>query len=125
MINGLQQYQVSGPVILGGDIHEHWAAHLHAGPGATQGPIIASEFCCTSITSRAFGGLTSAEIMALNPHVQFSARQQRGYGLATLSPERLQVQMRVIDDVFKEWPSVGTAAQFEVAQGSPRMRRVS
>lgn len=124
LMNGLTQHQVSGPVILGGDIHEHWAAHLHAGPGLTQGPIVAPEFCCTSITSRAFGGLSSAEIMALNPHVQFSARQQRGYGLVNLTPERLQVQMRVIDDVFKEWPTVSTAAQFEVAPGNPRMRRL-
>lgn len=124
LIQGLQTHAVSGPVILGGDIHEHWAAHLHAGPGATQGPIVAPEFCCTSITSRAFGGLTSAEIMALNPHVQFSARQQRGYGLITLTPQAAQVQMRVIDDVFKEWPSVSTAAQFEVAAGNLHMRRV-
>lgn len=65
-----------------------------------------------------------AKIKTLNPHVQFSARQRRAYGLLTLTPECLQVQMRVIDDVFKEFPNVDAAAQFEVTRGNTRMLRL-
>ena len=62
--------------------------------------------------------------MILNPHVQSSARQQRGYGLFTLTPERLQVRMRVTDDVFKGFPNLDAAAEFEVIRGNTRMQHL-
>ena len=43
----------ANPVVIGGDVHAHWVADLKPDFDDPRSPVVASEFCGTSITSRA------------------------------------------------------------------------
>lgn len=96
-------------VLLGGDLHQNYVCNVHADPEAAPergNPIVASEFCSTSITSRS--GTTQAKVDAIaahNPQVLYARCEERGYGLADITPERWTSELRAVAN-----PCVPTAA---------------
>lgn len=126
LIDTIVNYQIRNPMILGGDIHQNWVANVHQNPYDATSPIIASEFCGTSITSRNDIALDKAsKIVASNPHCLFNNTQLRGYGVAEVTPERTTVALRVVDDVTREDSTVSTLASFVVDRGRPQIRATS
>ena len=64
--------------------------------------MLASEFCGTSISSRA--GTTQDKVDAIarhNPHVLLARCEERGYGLADITPTRWTTTLRVLDDPLR------------------------
>ncbi len=116
ILNTLEAAQVSNPVIWGGDIHQNWAAHVHRQVEDNTGPVIAPEFCVTSITTASFGGFTAREMQELSPHCVYTDRHARGYAMAHITPERLSVRFRHVD---LHANTVRTAAHLTVNPGSP------
>jgi alkaline phosphatase D len=116
--------RASNPVLLGGDVHENWVGHVLADAGDAGSAPVATEFCGTSITARTTGAAKTAERLAENPHFVFADAQRKGYGLAEFSPERMQVTLRVVDNVEARNTRVETLAAFSVASGKPRIERV-
>ncbi|MDD2546292.1 MAG: alkaline phosphatase D family protein [Burkholderiaceae bacterium] len=111
-------------VLLGGDIHQNYVCQVRAAGAppdtASPGAVIASEFCGTSLTSRS--GSTQAQVDAIvrqNPHVLLARCEQRGYGLADLTPQRWTTHLRVLDDPLQEDSSARTLARFVVEEGRP------
>ncbi len=117
LLEGVQARRVPGVVVLGGDVHSHYVADLRADFDDAKAPVLATEFCGTSITSQ---GLPQARLDAAlpwNPHVKYGRSDERGYMHFTLDAKRLQVQVRVLDDVLKEDSGIRTAARFVVEAG--------
>jgi alkaline phosphatase D len=113
------------PVILGGDVHANWVCDVKRAFEDPRSPVIATEFCGTSITSPSgWNAARVARVAADNPHVRFADSERRGYLLADLGGERLRARLRVVDDVRKTAPAISTLAEFEVADGRAGAHRV-
>ncbi|AVS64018.1 alkaline phosphatase [Paracidovorax avenae] len=105
-------------VFLGGDIHQNYVCEVR-GP-APDGPILASEFCGTSISSRA--GTTQERVDAiarLNPHVLLARSDLRGWGLADVTPQRWTTVLRTVDDPLRPDSACATLARFVVEDRRP------
>ena len=107
-------------VLLGGDIHQNYVCKVLADAERPDAPVLASEFCGTSISSRA--GTTQDKVDAIarhNPHVLLARCDQRGYGLADITPTRWNTQLRTIDDPLRADSGIATLARFVVEDGRP------
>ena len=81
-------------VCLGGDVHRHVAARLRTDPADPRSPVVASEFVCSSLTSRGASEAASALVLRSNPDLLHVRGDERGYMLIDLTPQRMEVEMR-------------------------------
>ncbi|MEI2677015.1 MAG: alkaline phosphatase D family protein [Burkholderiaceae bacterium] len=119
LLGTVAERQVPGVVVLGGDVHAHVVADLKADFDRPDGPTVATEFCGTSISSQ---GMPQDRIDAarpFNPHIHLSRGDQRGSMLFTLDANRLQVALRVVENVKDPASPVRTGAEFAVEAGRP------
>lgn len=123
LLASLQRHRVANPVLLGGDVHENWVGQVKADYGRADSADLGVEFCGTSITSRAGETQPVAERLAENPHFLHADGSARGYGLADFSPDRLEVALRVVDDVTRPDAAVATQARFVVRAGERKVVR--
>lgn len=117
----VQQIAQSAPrnsVLLGGDIHQNYVCAVplqaHLAPDKAN-PVIASEFCGTSISSRS--GTTQAKVDAVvahNPQVLFARCEERGYGLAEITPQRWNTELRAVANPLRADSPIYTLAKFTV-----------
>ena len=107
------------PLVIGGDIHSFWATQLKTDFNQPRSRTVASEFVCTSMTSRGIPGAIIRHATDDNPHVMLAEQRYRGYGLARLSAASCRVDLRALDSVATRSPSVRTLARFEVMPGRP------
>ncbi|MFT4240789.1 MAG: alkaline phosphatase D family protein [Acidovorax sp.] len=115
LLQSLARHTPRNTVLLGGDIHQNYVCELRAQP---ESPVLASEFCGTSISSRS--GTTQDKVDAIarhNPHVLLARCDERGYGLADITPARWTTQLRVLDDPLRADSGARTLARFVVEDG--------
>ena len=122
-IAALQRQRVANPVLLGGDVHENWVGHVKEDYDRPDSPSIGTEFCGTSITSRAAADSRLGERLAENPHFVFADAHRRGYGVAEFTPGRLAVALRAVDDVTRRDAGIETLARFTVQAGRAVVER--
>jgi alkaline phosphatase D len=123
MLGIVDARKVPGVVVLGGDVHSHVVADLKADYDRSSAPVIATEFCGTSISSP---GLPQDRIDAarpFNPHIHHSRGDQRGTMRFTLDAQSMQVELRVVDDVADPLSAVRTDARFAVDSERPGAQR--
>jgi alkaline phosphatase D len=126
LLNTIRDQRVANPVILGGDVHLNWVANVHLDPYNVRSPLIASEFCGTSITSRNEGSQKKAEKhQDDNPHCLLVNKAKRGYGVLELNGEQAIVRLRVTDDVARLDSGISTLASFRVVNGKPGPKQIS
>ena len=82
-------------------------------------PIVAAEFCGTSITSQGGGKKLVQSIRGANPHIRFADGSKRGYVLLDFGRDRLEARLRVLDAVTRQDAAISTAASFTVLAGRP------
>lgn len=120
LLASVAQQQPRNTVLLGGDIHQNYVCQVWGNaaiPPAKKAStrLLASEFCVTSISSKA--GTTQAKVDAIrshNPHIVMSACEQRGYGLADITPQQWTTHLRVIADAADPQSPVSTQASWIV-----------
>ena len=121
LLQSLARHAPRNSVLLGGDIHQNYVCKVQsdaAGGQPSRPEVIASEFCGTSISSRA--GTTQDKVDAIarhNPHVLLARSDQRGYGLADITPQRWTTTLRVVDDPLRADSGASTQALFVVEDG--------
>lgn len=123
LIDDISKHAPNGPLVLGGDIHLNWVAHVHRDPVDVSTPVVASEFCGTSITSRS--GRSEARTLEAvngNPHCVYSNAAYRGYGLVDITPKSATVTLRAVRDVKDENSEIFDLKRFEVEAGSPQIK---
>jgi alkaline phosphatase D len=119
LLDTVAQRQVPGVVVLGGDVHANYVADLKADFDDAAAPVIATEFCGTSITSL---GQQQARVDAargFNPHIRYARSEERGYMRFALDAKQLKVQVRVIDNALDPASGITTAARFVVDAARP------
>ncbi|MFN9727904.1 alkaline phosphatase D family protein [Acidovorax sp.] len=119
LLQSVSAHRPRNTVLLGGDIHQNYVCRVHAEALRADSQVLASEFCGTSISSRA--GTTRDKVDAiarLNPHVLLARPDQRGYGLADITPARWTTTLRVVLDPMRADSGIATQARFVVEDGS-------
>ena len=106
-------------VVLGGDVHANYVADLKLDFDDAKSPVVATEFCGTSITSEGMAQSRIDAALPFNPHIRYGRADQHGYTRFTLDAKTLQAQLRVVDDVLDPASAIRTAAGFVVEAGTP------
>ena len=120
LLQSVQRHHPRNTVLLGGDIHQNYVCNVHAPGAGGDRPVLASEFCGTSISSRA--GTTQDKVDAIarhNPHVLLARCEERGYGLADITPEQWTTTLRAVDNPLDPHSSAHTLARFVVQDRKP------
>lgn len=118
VLAALEKHAVPNPVVLGGDLHATVVAdiHRHRDPAS---PIIASEFCGTSMTAQGSAAAVNDARTRHNPHVHFADMSRRGYLTCEFTPRELRAAIRVVDSVKAPTSRVETQRRFVVEAGRP------
>jgi alkaline phosphatase D len=106
-------------VVLGGDIHSFWANDLKLDFDDPRSAVVASEFVGSSITSPPPPYAKFAAWAAENPHIHFFESRKRGYVSVDLTPQRMAVAFRAVDQVRDPAAGVATLRRFVVENGKP------
>jgi alkaline phosphatase D len=115
--------RVPGVVVLGGDVHANYVADLKVDFDDARSPIIASEFCGTSITSLGLDNARVSAALAHNPHVHFARSDQRGYVRFQLTPQALQAELMVLDNARDGASPIQVGARYAVEAARPGVQR--
>jgi alkaline phosphatase D len=124
--------KVGNPIVLTGDIHAAWVAHLKYHPDypftAFREPssyTIATEFVGTSVTSQlsAWWVNTYKAALSANPHIKLFDERNGGYLRCNVTSERWRTDYMLIDDVNDRASSVRKTASFEVYPESDPAKR--
>jgi alkaline phosphatase D len=118
VLAAIEAARVRNPVLLGGDVHANWVCDVKRDFDDPSSPVIATEFCGTSITAASsWDAARTARVAGNNAHVRFADSERRGYLIADIDDKALRVKLRVVDDVRKKAPAISTLASFEVEAG--------
>jgi len=117
----LAERKVPGAVVLGGDLHAHLVSELHADVDDPRSPLVASEFCGTSISSNGRSQTLMNLAHAINPHLRYARSDRRGTLCFTLGADRMEADLRVVHDADDPASAVSSAARFVVAAGRPNV----
>ena len=127
LLKQLQQSQSNNSLVLGGDVHTFYVSDLRPDfdrPVSSSNPVLATEFCGTSITSSSRPQARTERYLADNPHIQFGRSDKRGFMLIDINAERANTQCLALDDVGKADSGVHKLAEFEVKAGKRGVKRV-
>jgi alkaline phosphatase D len=116
--------QAPNPIVISGDIHEHYAADLKQDFTNPASPTIAVEFTNTSITAGGDGqdvGGVWRQIKDDNPHIKFHS-QRRGYISCTAAPATLRAEFKTFERVTVPDLPTRTTAAFVVEAGKPGLQ---
>ncbi len=119
LLGAVAERAVPGVVVLGGDVHSNYVADLKADFDDPTSPVVATEFCGTSITSLSLPQARIDAARAFNPHVHYGRGDQRGYMRFRLDAKRLEAQLRVVDRPLDPASGITTAARFAVDPARP------
>lgn len=123
LLRHIAERRVANPVVLGGDVHTTVIADLRTDFADTRSPVLASEFCGTSISSQGPSQKRVEAISARNPHVKFINSNRRGYLLFDLSAKRCLGRIRVISDVADPNATIRDLSAYAVEAGRPGPQR--
>jgi len=119
LVKSIVDRRPRNPIVLSGDVHAAYAAYVHARPGEPDSPVVATEFCGTSITSQGPSDRTVQGILASNPHIRFANPNDRGYSIAELRRDRLDGRLRAVETVKRADAPIRTAAETSLQEGQP------
>lgn len=119
LLGGAAERRVSGLVVLGGDVHSHYVADLKVDYDAAAAPVVASEFCGSSISSLSLAQSRVDAARGFNPHIRYARTDQRGYVAFELDRRRLRARLQVVERPLDPQSGVTTAARFVVEAGRP------
>lgn len=108
------------PLVLSGDVHTFFAAELRrdpSRPASAGNPLVATEFCGTSITSSSRPQARTQQYVDMNRHLKFGQSDKRGYMLLELRPERATMAFEGLENVRDPRSASSTLARFSVADG--------
>jgi alkaline phosphatase D len=123
LLGAVAAQRVPGVVVLGGDVHANYVADLRVDFDDAKSPVVASEFCGTSISSLGLAQSVLDEARGFNPHLHHARSDQRGYMRFRLERERLQADLRVVADARDPACAIGSQGHFFVEAARPGVQR--
>ncbi|MEN3366854.1 MAG: alkaline phosphatase [Burkholderiales bacterium] len=120
LFESLVEHRPANPIVISGDVHTFYAADLKQDFNrgtSVENPVIATEFCGTSITSSSPGQARTDRYVAQNPHIKYGRSDRRGFVIMEVTPARTTAHFRALDDVRREDSGLSTLASFIVEDG--------
>ena len=108
---------VDNVLCLGGDVHRHVAAQLRRVPNEAASPIVASEFVCSSLTSRGLSESLMTAMRSSNPDMVHARSDERGYALIEITPQTASCEFRATPFPARAEARLGTQARVVVEHG--------
>ncbi len=118
LLADVTQLRPSNPLVISGDVHCTWVADLKVDFDDAKSPVIATEFCGTSITSQGPNPKQIAATLAENPHIHYG-NGARGYVTMELTRDRCAVAVRGLASEKRADSPISTIATFVVETGRP------
>ncbi|HWN34125.1 MAG TPA: alkaline phosphatase D family protein [Pseudonocardia sp.] len=125
VVDGWVAARVRNPVVLSGDVHNHWAANIKTRFDDPAAPVVGTELVTTSIAAGGDGSEqlpTTAAVLAENPHIRFF-NNRRGYVRTRITPDTLTADFRVLPYVTRPRAPVETRASFVIEDRVPGLSR--
>ena len=123
LLGGIAERQVPNVVVLGGDVHASFVADLKPDFNDARSPVVASEFCGTSISSHGPSQARVDKLLSFNPHVRHGRGDQRGYMAFELKDRLLQATLMAVARPDDARSPVTVDARFVVEAGRPGPQR--
>lgn len=120
LLGSLVKHNTANPLVISGDVHTFYAADLRPDftrPAARDNPVIATEFCGTSISSSSRAQTRTEQLVAINPHVRYGRSDRRGYVMMELGPKSALATFQALDDVKRADSLAFPIARFMVESG--------
>jgi alkaline phosphatase D len=122
LMDTIARHRPANPLVISGDVHSFFASDLRRDfdrPASTGNPVLATEFCGTSVTSNSRPQSRTEQYLAMNPHIRYGRSDRRGFVLMDLTPQACTVLFQALDDVRDAGSGIGTVATFTVPNGRP------
>lgn len=126
LLDDLAGHRPANPVVISGDVHTFYAADLKRdfNRAASSGnPVVATEFCGTSVTSNSGPQSRADRYVEQNPHIKYGRSDHRGFVMMEVTPGKTIAHFQGVDDVTKAGSGLSTMARFAVADGQPGVMR--
>jgi alkaline phosphatase D len=123
----LSNSRAANPLVLSGDVHSFFAAELRRDfdkPASNANPVLAAEFCGTSVTSSSRPQERTQKMVDTNPHIQYGRSDRRGFILLAVTPTAATASFMGLDNVHDAATGAATLARFAVTAGSPRVTQI-
>ncbi len=120
LFDALSASGAANPIVLAGDVHTFYASELRRDfnrPVSSANPVVASEFCGTSVTSSSRPQARTEQFVAMNPHTKYGRSDKRGFMLMVVTPSATRASFIGLDDVRDAGTGAAALANFEVAAG--------
>ena len=118
LLDGLVRHRTANPVVIGGDLHSFWTTNLTPN-GTADGPVVATEFVGSSITSDGPRQELVERALANFPHLKYGRGDKRGYVAMELTTKALSAHFEAVDDVRDPKSGVRRLKDFVVESGKP------
>lgn len=123
VLSGIERAGVRNPVVLTGDVHQHYASDLKVDFTDPDAPAVASEFVGTSVSSGGDGNDTVQTAALLeNPWIKYNANR-RGYVRIDMRAGELRADLRILPYVSRPDAPATTGASFVIEDGRPGLQR--
>jgi alkaline phosphatase D len=119
LLRAIAEPRVADVLCLGGDVHRHVAAQLRLRGNDERSPIVASEFVCSSVTTRGLSEALTALLRASNPDIVHARSDERGYALIELNAKAAECDFRATPFPADAGARLTKQARYVVEQGRP------
>jgi alkaline phosphatase D len=122
LLDEVVRTELSNPVFLTGDWHSTFVNDLKLDFEDPLSPVIATEFVTPALTTGgddAPYGPYYAPMVPYNPHIKYFEGDRRGYFKASVTPERVQLDLRFVTSVEDPNGTGYTERSFVVEDGVP------
>ena len=123
LLESMVARRLANPVVIGGDVHMNFVADLKPDFDDEKSPVMASEFCGTSITSQAASQKSVDALLPENPHIKFARSDHRGYVRAAVAGGKFSADLMALDTVKRQDSKASVLARFVVEDGKPGPQR--
>lgn len=119
LLAAIAEPRVSDVLCLGGDVHRHVAANLRLQPNDTRSAVVASEFVCSSVSTRGLSEALTTVMRSSNPDLVHARSDERGYALIELTPSAAHCDFRATAFPVQPMARLYSQAQVRVESGRP------
>ncbi|MES2150883.1 MAG: alkaline phosphatase D family protein [Pseudomonadota bacterium] len=121
LLGALRASGASNPLVLSGDVHSFYATELRLDfdrPVSARNPVIATEFCGTSVTSTSRPQARTQQYVDMNSHIKFGRSDKRGFMLVELTPAQATSTFMAMENVHDAASAARALAVFTVRDGT-------